>query len=328
MSDPMPDWTPDPMPDPKSKPAKTCYIVGVPRSGTTWLLSLMTQHDDIVGLQQSGFFHAIAPLRRWWRSNHGYGKQLQTARQSDGDQQHIGDVLSRSDFQQLLGPVVDRIRSSLLRTGQGYSVLVDQTPENLELRKSILELDPDAYFLHIVRDPRAICSSMQGANKLWSAKFPRRTSGIARSWNEYMGYSLDLQDRTDRYMEIRYEDLLAEGPRILQSVFEWLGLATTPAQCQSAVDNCAIEKLRARKLGPEGFFRSGTSDSWQSDLSARQVRVIEHLCADAMAGKGYERRTESAVRPISLAVEDGADASLKRIRRILSTVKKKLASFV
>jgi hypothetical protein len=55
---------------------KTVFVVGVPRSDTTWTMMLLEQHPRITVLQQSGLFHALQPLHKWWRSRGGYGKRV------------------------------------------------------------------------------------------------------------------------------------------------------------------------------------------------------------------------------------------------------------
>ena len=42
------------------------FIIGLPRSGTTWMMWLLAQHPEVVALQQSGMFLPIKRMEEWF----------------------------------------------------------------------------------------------------------------------------------------------------------------------------------------------------------------------------------------------------------------------
>jgi hypothetical protein len=187
--------------------------------------------------------------------------------------------------------------------------VVEKTPENLLHADLIRGVLPEARFLHVVRDPRAVFASMRMATRQWAYPGDLPTSPVAFArnyWNAYVTAGERLAGDAGGYLEVRYEDLLDDASRRLAAVFEWLDLPAEAALCARAVEAGSIDRLRAELSAPPGFFRRGEAESWRGELSAGQVRVIEHLCAERMRRFGYHcsgRRPERV--PVRLRLADG-----------------------
>ena len=274
------------------------------------MLMLMAQHPAVVGVQQGSLFHALEPLGRWWTSKHGYGKRLvkHSDESNSGDEQggrlFIGDVLRPEELVDLCRPLVDHVMRKICEAS-GALIVVDQTPENMDLADTILRLVPDAYFVHVVRDPRAVFCSLRSANSSWAGKFPAGPAAAGRLWTTYMAKADALRASTDRYLEVRYEDLLQRGPQELARIFEWLELPADAALCHQAVQNCSIDKLRKAAVAPPSFFRKGEAAGWREEASHGQIRCIEYLAGKQMQEMGYATVSKNlARRPLRLAMQD------------------------
>jgi hypothetical protein len=312
---------------------KKVFIIGVPRSGTTWTLMLLAQHAAVVGFQQGGLFHALAGLDRWWSSKHGHGKRLVRREQEANQETHVGDIVTADEFDTLCKPLFEHVVHKIAAANPGTEAVVDQTPENLELATLILRLVPDAYFLHVIRDPRAVFCSLRSANSTWNRRFPSSPVEIGRIWSSYMEKAAALRAVTRRYHEVRYEDLLERGPQELARIFAWLGLATDAEFCEQAVRDCSIDKLRQAAVAPAGFFRRGEAAGWRDEATRGEIRCIEFLTGRQMRAVGYEpvsRRPDR--RPLRVALRDVLESRIpsivRHLRAPLSTIKRRGAALL
>lgn len=104
------------------------------------------------------------------------------------------------------------------------TVWIDHTPVNI---KSSLLLDafyPDAKFIHIVRDPRAVGASVLKLE--WGPNTPR---DFAHWWATHMAHGLATEHRFgERCLRVRYEDILENSETALRRVCEFAEIAYCP----------------------------------------------------------------------------------------------------
>ena len=186
----------------------------------------------------------------------------------------------------MLGVVFDR----LLAATPGARVVVDQTPEHIEFVPLIRSIFPDAWFLHVIRDPRAVYSSTHKAVSSWAdpSGFPDTPVHIARGWTRFIQLGRQIGVTTERYHEVHYEQMKLDPDKELGAIHEWLGLKSSADSRERAIESCGIDKLRKHTSMPTGFFRRGTSEGWKEDIRGAHLRVIEYLARDEMERHGYE----------------------------------------
>ena len=159
---------------------------------------------------------------------------------------------------------------------------------------SIRQVFPDAYFLHVIRDPRDTCVSMLRAAKAWENELPGRVIHVANRWNEYMRRADRLRESTDRYIEVRYEDLKANGVSELERIGQGLDLGVDAETCARAIEACALERMQKGADLPKGFF------------------PVYDKGINYKTGEGYPDWTHINIAEFDLAVEkSGPDWSYK-----------------
>ena len=299
------------MSSPQAK-TRIVFIIGHPRSGTTWLMWLLAQHPAVASCNHAGFFHALEPLQTWWKAGTKFGKTIHVLTRADPSQVEadyqrvkLNHLLERGEFAALLAPAARSVFTRIAAAKPGASVAVEQTPENMLFVDLIRQMLPGAYFLHIIRDPRAVAASMRKAVRLWASpdQFPYHPAQITESWLDYMQRGEALEQEAQHYRSVRYEDLRSGDSTHLHGIFEWLGLDSSPEMCSRYMEASTIERMRAEeRLMPKGFFQRGQAKGWRSDLKRRDIEVIEYLAAGWMARLGYEASIpQTGGRPHRLA---------------------------
>jgi hypothetical protein len=300
---------------------KHVFIVGCPRSGSTWATFLLAQHEKVATFQHAKIFDYLVWMQRWYRNKAGYSFVVDPSGETsaDGKNLRLASLLPEADFYPMLRPVAEGILASVAGLRPGVEVVVDKTPENGHLAEFILRVLPDAHFLHIVRDPRSTYCSHRSASKGWARwEFPTQPVDGGRFWKRDVEAALAIRDLTDNYVEVRYEDLKANGPAELQRLFEWAGLAASPELCEAAVAASSKDKVRTTKELPSGFVRKVPKGGWRDELSAGDARILEYLTGDLMQRLGYElSQPPAASAPLRVRVRDTTEPVLDFVEKKL-----------
>ena len=315
----------DSSPAPK---AKRVFIVACRRSGTTWVTMLLSQHPQVVGVQQSSFFHRVDYLGKYLDEEVKYGRHIITAADSSTDQdteatpdddsaqlerRPVRNLVPISRFHDYIRPFAEEVYDQLAQCAEDARAVIDHQPENVRSWKHIVEIFPDAYFLHVVRDPRSVFSSYVHSARSWSnpETFTCDPTVFSREWQDDVYAGREIPLRTDHHLEVRYEDLVANGPAELARIHEFLDLPSSPQKCTQAVDACSLDRLRKSGHGPSGFFRKGQAQAFSTELSRSMIETIEYDCAGLMQELGYEPTlANGGPRPLSMRLRN-------RLKRIL-----------
>jgi hypothetical protein len=298
---------------------KHVFLVGCQRSGTSWLQLLLAQHPEVATTQETHLFtHYLSPLRQTWERFKGSPSAL-------GGRL----ILSDDEFDALAADFAAKVLQKIADTNPDATIVLEKTPDHVRHGAFILKLLPDAYFIHLVRDPRSVVSSLSAAGRSWGNRWaPRSIVAGAKRWCHDVTMGREIARLTNRYKEVRYEDLRGEhGARVLDDLLAWLDLPAPAGFSQRAFAACQIDRLRrggddirafeALKRPEPGFFRKGTVDGWKDDLSRTEIEVIEYLASDLMLALGYPRllNAQADSKPFRLKARDFLDGVERRVRR-------------
>jgi hypothetical protein len=309
---------------------KHVFLVGCQRSGTSWLQLLLAQHPAVATTQETHLFSEyLWPLHQRW-------ERFTRARSRLGGRL----ILSDEEFDELSADFARKVLQKIAATNPSATVVLEKTPDHVRHAEFILRLLPDAYFIHLIRDPRSVASSLCAAGRSWGARWaPRSIVASANRWCHDVSLGLRIAQLTNRYTEVRYEELRGEhGARALDALLAWLELPADDGFATRALEACRIEHLRDGGKGVHGFdslkrhpgfFRKGTVDAWKDDLSPNEIRTVEYLARDLMQALGYQRTVPAsrASKPFRVTVHNvletveggvrrGIDAAFQRIRSV------------
>lgn len=273
---------------------KKLFIIGCPRSGTTWLQLLLAQHPRVATAPETQIFAYYLEhfLRQWQHEHEGPGRKHQ-------GQAGLSRLLSQEEFEALCRTSARTVLDKIAARNPGAEVIVEKSPKHALQAEFIHQIFSDAYFLHLVRDPRDTAASLLAAGRSWGAGWaPKSVIHAARMWHAHVERARAVSAHTERFLEVRYEALRNEPAGELHRILEWLGIPLPLEECDTAAAACEFGALQKETDGsrlplpgersPEGFFRKGKVGGWTDDLSASDIRVIDHLCAEPMRDTGYE----------------------------------------
>lgn len=271
---------------------ETLFIIGSPRSGTTWLQLLVAQHPDVATNKETQLFtQYVSRLQERW------AEELREA--ATGTTNGLSRIMSEDEFLHAVKGFCDRVLEKLSADAPEARFVLEKSPEHALHAETILKLYPEAWFLHIIRDPRAVSNSFRHAAGKWWTWAPSGPIETTRRWKRNVVAGRQIAELTPRYREVRYEEISEGGTEVLEGIFAWLGLEANREFSEEALAACDIDRLKVGALAnqdqpwavgrePEGFFRAGKQDGWKSELTARQVRLVEHEAEELMLELGYD----------------------------------------
>lgn len=191
-------------PDPSRGPI---LIVGSARSGTTMLRLILDSHPRISCGEETHLLQTMEPaLGRHWRllQRYGFPREFWTSRLAAFYGGAMADYATR----------------------RGKVRWADKDPSTTLLLPLADELFPDAQYIHLIRDGHDVVASHRDR---WGYRSGVRAARGA--WRRYVEAARAFGTRlpADRYLEIRYEDLVADPEARLRAMFDFLGEAWDPA---------------------------------------------------------------------------------------------------
>lgn len=194
---------------------RICLMPGFPRSGTTLLERILTAHPDCVGTDESGILATL------FRDPIIFGAGSAAGAIAELDEFGEDELAAgRAEY--------FRCTEDVLGEAQGVRWLIEKDPLMTADLAMPLRLFPNAKILMPLRDPRDVVISFfftivpVAPNSVASSSL----GDTCRYHGEVMRHWLLLRDRLDpsRWMESRYEDLIADPMACTRRLAEFLGI--------------------------------------------------------------------------------------------------------
>ncbi len=254
------------------------FILGSPRSGTTFLASLLRgtrfgapieSHFILKYLDRLDGRTRIASVAEF----EGLVRDLLRERpvmqwDLDVTPRTLREASGAADAPVEYARLVDALFLSRAEA-RGRSAWGDKTPHYLDRVGDLDRLFPDARYLYIVRDGRDVALSL--LEKPWG---PNNIHACAVQWARMNAPSRTLDElrRQDRLHFVRYEDLLRRPEEHLQAIGAFL---------DERFDAAEMERL-ARTAKPANVLK------WKATMPVSQARTFESVARGTLERLGYE----------------------------------------
>ena len=270
---------------------KTVFIIAVPRSGTSWLQGMLATLTEIATVRETHLVDAyLKRLTDSW-----YAEQQQP--HPDG----LKAILTEAEFYDCLKSFSDRILAKILEFNSSAKIIIEKTPDNLNFVSLLNRLYPEAHFVHVLRDPRAVVAShlaLKQENWGWVSEGENHVD-LAKRWVRGIEQRSDaIELLGERFLEVRYEDMKQNRDAVLLKITNWLGLDYTQEQLSQLIPHLSAKDLDRTKAERSlqdpffdtrpNFFRRGEIDSWKQELTPDQIIDIEAICIRSMTACGYQ----------------------------------------
>jgi hypothetical protein len=303
------------------------FIVGAPRSGTTLLQYMLRSHPRLS--VPTGESHFFIPLYQGAATFGDLGRVENVRAVLAAMHAQSADFLEtdlhgvRFDMDRLAGELRAEGRRTMRdlvaglfeknAAGEGKARWGDKTPYYGMHIPKLLEWFPDAQFIHLVRDGRDVALSL----------FARRhdfgvynTYYAGKYWQQFVEATHEHGAKLDpaQYLEIRYEDLVAEPRAASQRICAFLGEEFSEA---------VVDFKPAGQAGKTPLLQkpvqADNAGKWRRALAPRQIRYFEAAAGTTLERFGYPLATSVAPLPKPLrAIFWTHNRAVRRVRRWLA----------
>jgi hypothetical protein len=271
------------------------FVVGTPKSGTSLLWALFDSHPAVLGLLETNVYRlgdsrTSADLASYLNSLVRRPEPIHPAFTQDSD---VASVRARIKAQRslrlpqelLCAFVQIGIRSTHGHTSPKITHLIEKTPHHFLCAEAILADFPDARIIHMLRDPRDNYLSLKRRMRHPHHPLFRhpRYHPILFLENRLLA-SLEAAYENvtkfgERYRVLFYEDLIQAPEAVMRAIASWVGL---PWDERLLLPSIHGEPWRGNSLSPDLQGKLHPFDSrpigrWQSELSDREIRLLEHI---------------------------------------------------
>jgi len=276
------------------------FVVGVGRSGTSLLHSMLNSHPDISCLPEIHFFRRYLARRvvRKWVDVRGPDRFLELlmddrefARCGISPRTLLSPFLEGREIFSAKAAYRRLLELHLHSTSSGGPTpkyLGVKDPRLLDYLDDLRRVFPQGRVLQIVRDPRDVLVSRMGAE--WSAG--RHWLLHVLTYNTQMKLARARAQTTlsDWYWTVRYEDLLEEPESQLARLCAWLeiGYSKQMLSFQHAARELVSTNEYSWKKETLGPLLRKNHGKWRECLSKTQREITEAICDEHISEWAYE----------------------------------------
>jgi len=286
------------------------FVLGVPRSGTTAVASLLGSHPLVTApaepwvmlmLESLGAVHALHPAGAGLIGRRA--AKLLGGRESPSAVRRIADAM----YSEIAG-------------GAETKLLVDKTPRYHLIYERLYRVFPDARYVFVLRDPAAIAASMRRSWNSDVIDLAEKTPGHPLCVDFFVGLPR-LAEATQAVPSglahiVRYEELLADPAGQARQLFDALDIKTSNDELAAALrlpqksidDEFGSQEIRntsailAREI-PDGAH--APDEGWSRTVAAALGPAVMHALgyvATSPDASAASTRPEAALSGTSLRV--------------------------
>lgn len=263
------------------------FIVGMPRSGTTALRDvLITNPAFATTTSLTRKVPVCYPMLRVLRVFHPTPRPVEAGSMWDRFVRSDSDVLTAGDATPQARAYFSRAVENVLRLCNKPRFL-SKCPRNGLRIEFLRAIFPDARFIHLLRDGRAVVRSIlqkrqqSGSPERWWDVKPegwRRwqklapVEAVAHQWNAVLRATSASGSRlpASEYIEVRYEDFTAAPVSFIKNLAQF----------------CEVEWSESAICAATANIQS-RNDKWAREFSAEDIAAIHAIAGEVLTLHGY-----------------------------------------
>lgn len=285
------------------------WMLGSPRTGSTWLLNVLAIADRIVGCDEPGIGYHLSLFSADVMGPHPVAfdasPSVLPAGRAGDPQYFFSDQFTEAWREPLRQLVLRRFGAHLAAGGAGRDgLLVIKEPAGSQAAPFLVDLFPRSRLLFLARDGRDVVDSELDAvskggwlSDLFDAQAPLPADerlnllrAQAHRWVHRMQLVQQAYDvlPPQQRLLVRYEDLRADTFTVTEQIFHWLGTPVPEAALRSRVAETAFEALPSDQRGQGRFTRAATPGAWRQSLTAAEQQIANQIMGPTLAALGYD----------------------------------------
>ena len=243
------------------------FIGGAPRSGTTLVQRIINAHNEVYGGPEFDLIPAIIRLKK------SFDCKIQSGR--------INAFLDKQDADKIFSEFIKNLLF-VKKEKEHVKYLSEKTPSNILIFNELMDLLPEAKYIVVVRDPRAVVSSMLEVGKKNGRKNLDFTQNVFASV-QYINKCWDSGSKAlekPKTILVQYENIISSQNNEIQRIYSQLGLSEQEIKLSDSKFEYAEDKQSWNKWYTETLLKSDIHSvslrKWKQFLKPYQINYIEN----------------------------------------------------
>ncbi|MDX6423605.1 MAG: hypothetical protein QOI67_1076 [Gaiellaceae bacterium] len=277
------------------------WILGSPRSGTTWLGSLLAMLTSATLIDEPLLgAHLAVPVAAVTSVPTATDPLLYEA--SASNRAYFFSTKSKQAWQPgLRSLVLRRFAWSVVEGGSASGPVLVKEPNGSLGAPLLLPALPRSRLLFVVRDGRDVVDSLvDGAAGGWITEThgsmvdeAGRQDFIERRAHHWVRTVDAVKQAYDSHdaglrLQVTYEALRADTNREVERILRWLGRDDALPAMPALIEKQSFENLPSDQTGAGRFARSATPGLWREHFSGAEQQRLEEIMGPVLGRLGYE----------------------------------------
>ncbi len=320
------EFDPGPL-DEEAFESRLVWIFGSPRTGSTWLLRLLTFPLHLTRERPSGSMMprrasvrpVAVPINEPYLPNHlapileghaepGAPSFLLSSTRAGDPNYFFAEAFERWWRPEVRRLILARLHAQAELAGREHSLedplVVVKEPNGSHGADVVMSLLPRSRLIFQLRDGRDVVDSMlqaqlgggwlAGPDGPGAVEDQRERLGFVRSHSRlWVNRTIAVERAYAAHppklrITVRYEDLRTSTTETLRALVDWLGVGRTDEELGAAVAALDFDSYPAAAKGPTKALRAASPGLWRENMSEAEQLVMNETMGEALERLGYE----------------------------------------
>lgn len=271
---------------------KQILITGVYRSGTEYFNILLNEHPEISStMYRINLFRFI--FEKYGKKKINYPKLISDLAKRLKKKHNF--ILNEKKYLKLIegknyGEIYDTLMSGIY-LNKNKRIWAEKNQLQWTKTNLFLNLLPNAYVIHILRDPRNVLASFK---YMTYAKYPACLTSIFNSLDAMSNIVQNEKKLKKRFIYLKYEDLLQKPQETMNLIFKFLDIKKIKINFKKKNFNYLGKKWKVNSSFQNNIENNSKFDikkslnSYKLHLNKKELFLTELVCGDLMKKFGYK----------------------------------------